>query len=202
MTATDSSSSPSAVVVQAQAFVSIALHAICHKTDPVHGILLGTSKQNTIVVQDSVPVCHGAPTRPIVEACLGLVADRTVVGWYTVPMLKDDTHPGPVALRMAASLNSPSVEPTLLVLDNVALGKLIKAEGDIVAIKAYGKDFGQQWLKPIACTVENSAGARRATREAVQQQVQLNDFVDHLEGSASTFWYPNNDISKIVASSC
>jgi len=208
---------PEAVVVEPQAFVSIALHAIQYPNDSVHGILVGSfiPTTSTVVIEDAVPVSHGAPTKPLAEMALGLFEcsnkkneGSSVVGWYTAPMLKEDAHAGPVALRMAASLASSSsssaasMDPVLVVVQNKALGDLIKnnSTGKVPdVLKAFGRDFGKQWLEPLKVTVEDSAKAGRAAREAASQKVEVVDFVDHLEKKAASSWYPNKDIQLIVS---
>lgn len=215
----------SSVVVKPQAFVSIALHAKKHAYESVHGILLGrreaknSKEDDTILyVTDAVPVSHGnAPTKPIVEMAIGLVeasADEKsqIVGWYTAPMLKDDKKAGPVALRIAASLKRPADadhraaagDPVLVVVQNEELGNLMEGDGSSgEALKAYGRDFGGQWLEDAKLTVEDSAKARKATREAASQNIDVIDFVDHLEtdisSPSSQNWYHNKEIASLVS---
>mmetsp|Transcript_22986 Transcript_22986/g.48652 ORF Transcript_22986/g.48652 Transcript_22986/m.48652 type:complete len:623 (-) Transcript_22986:374-2242(-) len=91
----------------------MALHASRHGTAsaPVHGVLLGFRRPSPdgdrrLVLADAVPICHEAPTKPLVEAALRLVegyldnvrrggkndkteedgdgdGDVKIVGWYT-----------------------------------------------------------------------------------------------------------------------
>ena len=197
----------------------MALHAIRHKHESVHGALLGKIVVNdsvqTVQVHSAVAIAHGTPTKPLVEMAMGILShlldsttDVTVVGWYTAPLLANDTRPGPVALRMMstiASTTTPSHEPVLLVLQNNSLGSFVKG-GDSAAssiAKAFGKDFGQQWLQPIeGVTLQDSVVASRATREALQQDLILHDFVDHVdeeeEEESKVEWYPNPEIVKVI----
>jgi hypothetical protein len=209
------------VVVGPRAFVSAALHAVTYRRDAVHGVLLGTWEEGeqgggggggttTAVVTDAVPVSHGAPTRPVVEAALGLVRQSIgkqgpapgasdVVGWYTAPALLEDGEPGPVALRMAANLAAGDSDPVLLVLQNEALAACCRGEGGAAAaVKALGRDFGNQWLESLTCAVREEKVAVAALREARQQSLQNTDFVAHLDGPPSSSWYPNQELSKLI----
>jgi hypothetical protein len=182
------------VVVQPQAFVEMTLHAVRHKHEAVHGLLLGSCEKNVITITDAVAVSHGAPTRPLVETAIGLAqakTEATIVGWYTAPPLLNDTKPGPVALRMAANLETDKVDPTLIVIQNAALAASLKGEGkpDDV-LQALGKDFGKQWLDPLEISLENPSNALKSVKDAVEKGVQLNDFVDHLDGDVISPWYP------------
>lgn len=164
------------MVLAPAAFCAIALHAARHKHSTVHGVLIGSRVGDAdgaapaVHIEQAVPVCHAAPTAPLVEVALGLLADRTVVGWYTAPALLEDAAPGPVALRLVAGLADrsasptrshapalseetdggadrgraapPSREPVLVVVQNVALAACL---GDPAlpaadAVKAFGKD--------------------------------------------------------------
>lgn len=180
---------PKEVTVMPNSFVAMALHSIRHPHATVHGILLGTADKNTftITVLDAVPICHGAPTMPIVETALGLIEvmlkkqnvtnpvtdeKSTIVGWYTAPMLLDDKRPGPPALRMAANLASAEanedddcnnvMDPILLVLHNKPITERIqlnsKATTNEQLLQCYGRDFGNQWLDPIKTKIINNGG--------------------------------------------
>jgi hypothetical protein len=194
------------VSVRPKAFVSMVLHATKHKTTSVHGVLLGSITGGNITVDDAVPISHGAPTKPEVEIALGLLPDTSnIVGWYTAPELLEDTRAGPVALRMVASLDhaGDKKEPTLIVLDNAALALSLKGQGKPdAAVQAYGKDFGGQWLDPLKVSLEISSNATLAAQEGFKQGVEINDWVDHLEGPASTPWYPNKDLNLLVDKFC
>lgn len=199
------------VVVSPSALVSMMLHAARHGTTAVHGILLGTFDDDKVTVTSAIPVCHEAPTKPLVDTALSLVvaaaADETsIVGWYTAPERVSDVRPGTAALRIVSSLasgNKNQGEPVLCVLQNESLAKCLKgsSEGGADVIKAYGKDFGQQWLEPLKTVVTEETNAVNAAREARRQDILINDFVDHLEAdTASAIWYPNPDVEKLVKS--
>jgi hypothetical protein len=195
------------ILVNPEAFATICLHRQRHSYEAVHGLLVGRSlSKNEIRVDHAVPICHGsAPTKPIVETVLGLLAKETVVGWYTAPLLSNETLPCPVSLRMAANLETPLIEPVLLVVQNKKLGDCLQGKdatatsGDV--LKGFGKNVEKQWLEPVKITVEESAKAVQAMREALRQKIELNDFCVHLEGPPSTSWYPNKDLVKILSKS-
>lgn len=194
----------SKVVVRPKAFVAMMLHGTTHKNEVVHGILLGTSKGGILTITDAAAVSHGAPTLPLVETALGLVqakSEDTIVGWYTAPLLLKDSRPGPVALRMVASLETDTNAPALLVLDNSALAACLNdTTVPESTIKAYGKDsLGKQWVDPLVLTLEDSQSGFRALKEAVAQNVGAEDLEDHLSGPASSPWYPNPSLANVLA---
>ncbi len=137
---------------------------------------------------------HGTPTRPLVETALGLIqtniGQKTIVGWYTAPALLQDTKAGPVALRMVANLETDDVEPVLLVLQNEKLAACRKGEGTAEnLLKAFGKDdLGGQWVRPLECTIKDASSAIEQMKTGTSSSPTIHDFVDHLEGSASTPW--------------
>lgn len=182
------------VSVESLALVSMMQHSVSHKYEAIHGLLLGAVAGDTIIVKNSVAVCHGAPTRPLVETAIGLVQAKTedkIVGWYTAPALLKDSKPGPVALRMAANLETNELEPVLIVLQNAALAGCLKGEGKIDDIlRAFGKDdLGNQWLRPLQCTVKDSSSAIEQVKKERENKTKICDLVDHLEGDASTPWF-------------
>lgn len=194
------------VTVEPQAFVSMLLHARQHPYQPVHGVLLGRSNHGeSLTVAAAVPLCHGTPVQPWMETSLALVEaqlndDDKIVGWYTAPRLLADTRPGPVALRMASILENSATKPTLLVLDNQAAADCVNGDTNQVpaALQAFGKDFGNQYQEKIATVVNKSASITKALQEAIETKVACHDFLDHLQGEASTTWYPNAELTKLV----
>jgi len=196
------------VAVQPQAAIAMAAHCQTHPNESVHGILLGrcetASSSGVVVVTEAIAVSHGAPSRPVVEAALGLVLqnrDKTTVvaGWYTAPMLLEDTRPGPVALRMAANLASTTVEPVLLVVQNQILGDCtLSGKSAATLVQALGRDFGNQWLEKIITTLEKPEAVGKAIQLARKQEMGLgNDLLDHWE-DVSKVWYPNTQLSDFV----
>lgn len=224
----------SSVTVLPAAAVAIALHSIRHKSSSVHGLLLGRceggdKKKNgtttRVVVTDAVPVSHGAPSMPVVETALGLLQQHCkskdkddaaavhIVGWYTAPMLLEDTRPGPVALRMAANLATAATasgeqEPILLVVQNKELAAAFK--GTVTAVdstnqsfvKALVRDFGNQWLDPVTTVMEQPKDVATAIQQAAKQGIMVSDLIDHFEEIASSpapsSWYPNREVSALI----
>lgn len=195
------------ILVEPEAFVSMLLHSRKHPHSVIHGVLLGNgSKDKTsLTVSAAVPVCHGTPMQPWIETSLSLIeaqleGSTEIVGWYTAPLLAEDSRPGPVALRMASILESSGGKSALIVLNNKATGDCGKGDANQVAaaLQAYGKDFGNQYQEKVSTMVSNSTNVTKALHEAIESNVSCNDFLDHLEGEATTVWYPNPELTKLV----
>jgi hypothetical protein len=164
-------------------------HATSHSTSSVHGVLVGQADGKVLKVTDAYPICHETPTKVLVETSLALVqssleekkSSNTIVGWYTAPELLGETKPSPVALRVAAALESHSnLHPVLLVLNNQAI--VTGASGaDMVA--AFGKDFGNQWMEPLPCTTSVVSALEPANSVS-----PVHDLVDHWNNGVSTAW--------------
>jgi hypothetical protein len=204
------------IVVEPQAFCIIALHASQHRHESVHGFLLGTLTDDkaggpgaaVATVTGAVPVSHGAAvTQPLAEVALGLCEQASeeeegtdgVIGWYTAPRLLLDTRPGPVDVRVAASLStrrgdaSSSGSGILLVMQNTALGAVIRGD-DSALLFASSEGDGAEIV------VRDSAKAARAAREAIQQGLPMEDFADHLEKStaAESSWRQYSSITDLI----
>ena len=229
---------PTKITSAPQASLSIALHCIRHSTEAVHGVLLGyVSSGGELIITDTVPVTHGAPTLPIVEVALGLLpycmkhntktnsikTTIQIVGWYTAPMLVNDTRPDPLALRMIANLAQGATsssasesllmkDPILMVVQNELLATFVKgteSQSPIKSfLKAYTKDGTNQWLKPIddkSITTKDRDDIVVAIEKAKDQRIVISDLLDFYDEcpapsssstSATACWYPND---KIVA---
>mmetsp|Transcript_38648 Transcript_38648/g.54401 ORF Transcript_38648/g.54401 Transcript_38648/m.54401 type:complete len:204 (+) Transcript_38648:17-628(+) len=197
--------------VSAEAFCSMALHAAQNPTTVVHGLLIGKFEQATTVqVSKAVPVCHETPTQPLIETAIALAdasmdSDEAIVGWYTAPEnVSAECTPGPVALRIAASLETADGEPVLMLIDNVALALCLKGEPskDMNVLQALGKDFGKQWLELQDLVILNETSALDAAQSAFQQDsIKTVDLVDHFENATST-WFTNEDLTNHVAKCC
>jgi len=200
------------VTIAPQVFALMAAHAASHPTTAVHGILIGSRNGDEVTVVDALPVCHGNPTKTLVETSLALAQSiveggenkHTIVGWFTAPELLHETKPGPVALRIVANLAAAMEgegEPILLVLNNESIVKMLAIpaggdEGNIVTasqtIQAFGKDFGMQWMEPI----DNlSVTEESRTTKAVIAMLNggneikiVKDLVDHWEHGAASEW--------------
>ena len=207
----DKSNEYNKVSIEPEAYVSMLLHARRHAYQAVHGVLLGSTRSddnNTLVVQAAVPVCHGTPVQPWIETTLSLLeaqlqddsSSKRIIGWYTAPLLLQDLRPGPAALRMASILDNGGKASTLVVLNNQAAADCCQGNVNQVpaALQAFGKDFGNQYQEKIPTVVLNSAKATKALEEGINSKIECNDFLDHLEGEASTVWYPNKELVKLV----
>lgn len=189
----------SAVIVHPQAYGVMALHAIHHKYESVYGLLLGSTtedgKSGKILtnVHTVVPLSHGVPpTHPLIEVALGLCAHDggedasssvVVVGCYTGPCLHQDSQPGPVAERLAFGLTAPSAAsapPCLIVIQNELLGSALKGDNEasyrIFKATCRGKD--------MELVVQDSIKVIKATREAVERGLVVEDLEDHLDNSS------------------
>ena len=221
---------PTKITTTSSASLAIALHGIRHSTEAIHGVLLGYRSDvgggGEIIITDAVPITHGAPTLPIVEVALGLLphcmknntntknknAAIQIVGWYTAPMLSNDTKPDPLALRMIANVaqasTSPLVmtDPILMVVQNELLASFVKGlPVKSPFLKAYTKDSTNQWLKPIddaSITIEDRDDIVRALEKAKDQGIVISDLLDFYDESSTpstsstVYWYPND---KVVA---
>ena len=188
------------VVVSPLALTTMLVHAGRNGAACVHGILVGTFSADTVRVTGAIPVCHEAPTKPLVDTALNLV-DGVVVGWYTAPERLQDEKPGAPALRIAASLAANTQgEPVLMVLQSEAVAECLGGDTTKTeVVKVYGKDFGQQWMESLELLVESEVKALEAARQAHKDKVVLHDLVDHWEGdSAAADWFPNAAIAKWV----
>jgi Uncharacterised protein family (UPF0172) len=195
--------SKSNVDVAPEAFVAMVLHAAQNPTTVVHGLLMGTFKGNTVHVIKAIPVCHETPTTPLLETALGLagaVLEESCVGWYTAPERLGDTQPGPVALRIASNMATiDNAEPVLIVLDNEGLVACLKGESTPNVMKALGKDFGQQWMEPLALKVISEPKARAAAKSAFAEGIQVVDLANHMDDESFPDWISNAALTKHVA---
>ena len=183
------------VTVSTKAFVSIAIHSVCHRDEAVHGILVGKQSGDVVRVDEAFPLCHETPSRPLLDIAFALVEaqingydDGTfIVGWFTAPENLTDNRSGPVALRVVATLASEEFEPVLLVVRNEELGDFISGTKGHAsnAIKAYGKDFGGNWMEPLMVSVEEESEAAMAVRDAYRNGNKVSDLIDHWESKGT-----------------
>jgi len=201
------------VTISPEVFALLVAHAASHPTTTVHGVLIGNRKSNKVDVTDAFPICHENPTRPLVETALALVqsnlegeTNKYIVGWFTAPELLYETKPGPVALRIVASLaassrgNSSSGEPVLLSLNNETIVNILAEKESLAskAVQAYGKDFGMQWMEPLDLTVSNESAAVKAVTDIFNEKFNINDLVDHWDEGASSEWTLASSLSSFT----
>ena len=200
------------VTISPEVFALMGVHASCHPTTPVHGVLVGNrnkSNKNEVEITDAYPICHESPTKILVETSLSLILSvleddnktkKSIVGWYTAPELLEETKPGPVALRVVASIAAASTtgEPVLLVLNNDKIVKLFEKEetDPNSCVQAYGKDFGMQWMEPLkSAKVMDSP---KAVKAVLNDKLQVKDLVDHWEAGTSSEWTTASSLTKYI----
>jgi len=204
------------VTIAPHVLVIMTAHAISHPTTPVHGVFIGSRRGNKLEITDAYPICHETPTKVLVETSLSLVhsaledSSRTtspsssIIGWYTAPELLKRTSataikPSPVELRIVASLETEQLQPVLLVLNNEAMvelsGEVAPETATTTIIKAFGKDFGNQWMGPLKCSVMDPS---KALKMITGNAIEVKDLVDHWEAGASSDWTTSASISKLL----
>ena len=194
MSSADKSNS---VVVEPRAFLVMAVYAAQHSVDAVHGLLIGRREGNSVIVTDAAPVCSEPPTTPLVECALEIAksafieSDLGVVGWFTAPETLSKGTPGPVALRIAASLETDdSIEPVLIVLENEGIGRIACGEAKSVdsVVQAFGKDFGKQWMEPLEVMIQQGDKSATATQQAYRKGISISDLTDHWKTTDKSEW--------------
>ncbi|GKY95120.1 hypothetical protein MPSEU_000475900 [Mayamaea pseudoterrestris] len=154
-----------------------------------------------IALHAAIPICHSCPTLPLVEAAIGVLAEQTIVGWYTGSPQMDDITPSASALRMVESLETSNIiDPVLLIVQNRGLAACVNGTASPASelLQAIGKDNTMQWTKHLSLNIEDLNKATKATLEALQQKYRLDDFEDHLEGPA-TAPFPDKELAKLVS---
>jgi Uncharacterised protein family (UPF0172) len=210
----------SSIVIHPQACCTMAMHATQHRHDTVRGFLLGSVDEGTDTTQVrwAVPVAHGPVTGPLVELALGLCEAaplgqdkgevNAVVGWYTAPSLLMEGSASAVDARIASSLATPSSARTsggdggiLLVMQNSALGSVLKGDDGSVG-KLFTASAAASGGSAVAreVVVVESVKAARAAREAIQQGLAVEDFVDHLEqtSAAESTWLQYESLVDLI----
>mmetsp|Transcript_19114 Transcript_19114/g.44399 ORF Transcript_19114/g.44399 Transcript_19114/m.44399 type:complete len:112 (+) Transcript_19114:1-336(+) len=87
-------------------------------------------------------------------------------------------------------------EPVLVVVNNESMVDLLDEETSATTvsgtIKAFGKDFGMQWMEPIEnLTVANDSETKRAVISMISGENEIRivkDLVDHWERGAKSEW--------------
>ena len=214
----DSVDKKDSVTITPQVFALMAAHAASHPMSAVHGILVGRRSGDEVTVSDAFPVCHGNPTKTLVETAFALVQSilegndgkNTIIGWFTAPELIHETKPGPVALRIVANLAAAmgEIEPVLLVMNNDSTVKLLALgdEGEGVTasstIQAFGKDFGMQWMESIDnLSVKDEAKATKALIAMLNEGSEIRivrDLVDHWDQGASSEWTSASSFASLL----
>lgn len=191
--------------ISSVAHAKMVLHCVRYDTSQVHGILIGRYAAGlTLEVEDCVPVCHAAPTKPLLDTAFRMVeaanadrSDRMVVGWYTANERVDDLRPGQAALRIVSSIAAatkasvpPHAEPLVVVINSATLGEIM-ADGSEQQqrrnpVEAFGRDHRKHWLLPVPAgavifTDEHAEAVRRVCHLDDYEQYPIYDFESHLE---------------------
>lgn len=189
------------VTISPEAYRLMILHAATHSTKPVHGILVGSTSEDGIVVESAFPICHETPTRPLLDMGEALVeswlssdsnSNNMIVGWFMSPEILSDRVSDPVAMRIASVLPKKTDDGVLLVLQNEEIGQLV-SDGKVTAsacIQAFGKDFGKQWTKAIEVSVLDEATCAEVTRKEILCGKKVEDLTDHWQSGGSLPWHP------------
>jgi len=163
------------VSVSQLAAIKMILHAARNPTCQVHGILVGSFAEGSVVsVDDAFPVFHSAPTKPILDSALRIAeahlqgfgpSGSGVVGWYTSnERLGDDERAGQAALRIIGGIAAhlglgvsesslpPNSEPVLILVSNGGLSDVLCDENESAqpALCVFGRDNRKNWIRRIA----------------------------------------------------
>lgn len=177
------------------------LHAIKNPNSQIGGILLGTEDG---VVTDVLPVCHNAPTKPILDWAFRMAevyGVGSVMGWYTSNERLEDSQPNQASLRIMQSISGRNVdtEPVLVAIDNVKFGKYLVGQ-EKSSFDVYGRDARKHWLRPLSLELEERD---EFASKILDSQVNLYDFEDHLESVGKEQliekdWLRNEAVAKFI----
>ena len=192
------------VVIAPHAFATMVAYAAKYSTSSVHGVVVGTTTSDTINVTNIFPICHDeTPTKPLVDTALALVASSLeedsssskdkIIGWFTAPELLQDNTPGPVPLRIVATMDYgvDDTDKVLLLVRNEEITNIIQDVDSTVnqpkAIEAFGKDFGNQWMESLEVTITNEGDAETLARKLASDET-ITDLVDHWKAVSTSKW--------------
>jgi len=233
MTVSASNTRSTAVSLWPMAHVKMMLHAVRHSRSVIHGILLGkfTPDGLLLTVIDALPVCHAAPTKPLLDMALRLadsycesVDDNIgIVGWYTANEISGDDIPKQAALKIISSIGEnlssgssipANAEPILTVITSSGLKSLItpnrQENNDNETnggLQVYGSDGRKHWLNqyPMDSVVLNSPDIVAKACHSDCEALPFFDFEDHLEGGIKAIqsrdWIRNIDVANFVQQS-
>jgi hypothetical protein len=193
------SSSNEQVVFMPLALAMIAMHSRKYRTAQVHGLLIGALDDGKVRVCDTIPICHEAPTKSIVESATNVAfsiiqaetTSKHVVGWYTVPELFGEDNPGAAALRIVASLENVIPKAILVSISKTGVDNFTEAvDGGLYDehVKAYGKDFGMQWQERLAAVIEPVDSQEIKALRACIDDEQFCDLTDHWLSPSRSEW--------------
>eukprot|EP00980_Cylindrotheca_fusiformis_P013511 scaffold3450_cov114-Cylindrotheca_fusiformis.AAC.16 len=186
------------ITISPQAFLTISLHSAFYSNAVGHGVLVGTKSDSEVMVEHAFPICHEVPTKPLLDTAMALVkseitgeGDTAIIGWFTSPEILSDTKADAVSMRICANISTDSADPVLLVLQSEKLGELASSSKGTTSsecFKAFGRDFGKQWLEPLPLIVLQETITTEVTREAIRKGVVMYDLTDHWLHGSSSLW--------------
>ena len=201
------------VTVEEKALSKIVLHSLKHALGTCNGLILGKVTNESIVVVDVVPICHGISTSLTIQMELGLALvqellqakeakDGTspktkLVGFYQCNERIDDIELGIVEKKIADKMSSLAEGGVVLVLNGEGLGQCIEgSDGNPLVL--YQKSSNHGWVKSGGLTVpclDNTPAWVAQIKEYVSQgqHAALADLDDHME-DISKDWFSNSHL--------
>lgn len=197
------------------AHVKMMLHAVRHSRSVIHGILLGNFSPDGLLltVIDALPVCHAAPTKPLLDMALRIAESYCestedcigIVGWYTSNEILGDNIPKQAALKIVSSIGEnllsggssipANAEPILAVITSSGLKSMLTSSSEENnddetngGLQVYGSDSRKHWLNQYAVdsVVLNAPDIAADACHSDSEALPFFDFEDHLEGGIKT----------------
>ena len=86
---TDSGTDRQKLQISNLAHAKILRHVIQYSSGTIHGILVGKVSGDDVQIEDSIPICHSCPSKPLLDMAFRLVQTHLendsgtleVVGW-------------------------------------------------------------------------------------------------------------------------
>jgi len=181
--------------ISPETYYKVYFHAAKHPHLPVNGIFLGVQTQNTVAIQDAVPLLHHwTSLSPMMEIGLDLAtqhadsAGMKVVGYYQACERLDDTSLAPVGERVAGRIKGTFENAVAFVIDNRKLGTSECALVPYIASPSTS-NWRQAPSDPPAFTpgskfqLESKESPSEAAKYVQEQHLHevFGDFDDHLE---------------------
>lgn len=191
------------ISISRTAHAKIMLHLSRHPITVIHGILIGSSNDDTkeIDVVDVLPVCHSVPTKPMLDMVLRLsdaAAVGEIIGWYSANSRVGDEGPSAVALKVVETIDHMlhiDGSKKLSVLAMINNGKLID--------EGHPYEFYSANGNKISSIRESIDSGNIDARSAYTSKVPCWDFEDHVDSSVTSKGTKNwlsNDEAVVFAS--
>ena len=212
----------------------MALHASKHGyTNPIHGIVLGKNDGgNNLEIVDVVPVCHEAPTKPVVDMALRLtdaylqknqkqerLEGARIIGWYTantnaiISDCGDDELPNAPACKIVASMAESDVEGEFVLL-LVTAARLVDHDASLPICTVFERDHHRTYTSRVddgrVTNGEDENILGEVLSKAVDERVlssssadiAIHDYVDHLNDYGKGNWIENGLVNEFVSRMC